>query len=108
LIARIVAVIRQASSRSSKTSSGSASSSRTLIHADEFVARPTSYTAGVRPHPSRVTLLDDEAPAGATLHRQVNRLAIKAGQPSTERLPVSRRYSATLKRRMTSCPPRRA
>jgi hypothetical protein len=44
-MARFVAVIRHASSRSSKTSSGSASSSRTLTHADEFVAQP-AYTAG--------------------------------------------------------------
>ena len=42
LIARFVAVIRQASSRSSKTSSGSASSSRTLTQAEEFVAQPAS------------------------------------------------------------------
>lgn len=42
LIARLVAVMRQASSRSSKTSSGSASSSRTLTHAEEFVIHPAS------------------------------------------------------------------
>ena len=46
LVARLVAVIRQASSRSSRTSWASASSSRTLTHADEFVVQPASYTVG--------------------------------------------------------------
>ena len=44
----------------------------------------------MRPNTRRLAFLNHETPTRAALHRQIDRLSLHAGQPSSKRLPVGR------------------
>ena len=50
----------------------------------------------MRMHTRGLTLLDHKPPTGASLHRQIDRLAFETGQPASKRLPISRGDPAPL------------
>jgi hypothetical protein len=52
-----------------------------------------SWLIKMRPNPP-LALLNHETPTSAALHRQVDRLSLDRGQPSSERLPVGRNDTA--------------